>query len=302
MAAVPISCQPAEAHSRSDEPAASSASASSTARRPPRRACTAGPAKATSPISSMGTSVSSDMRLRSRPVCAPISAASGPMPAMKGRRFSATRAMAASNRPAGAGFPARFLHESSLHACRWMACCHCAYSPARPAPAPARAGSAWTALRRAWPDRRRPPPWTARRARRRRSNRRRPPRGCPPAASPPCTWGGMAAGIDRAAAQVRRAKLAAGAHGHQLGMRGGVVRGQDFIDAGGQHLAVAHQHRAEGTLAGGDVGAGQLDGHVQEMQGIAHVSAPGSRGDGQAASAPSSVLWSVLTIASGSNI
>ena len=62
MAAVPISCQPAEAHSRSDEPAASSASASSTARRPPRRACTAGPAKATSPISSMGTSVSSDMR------------------------------------------------------------------------------------------------------------------------------------------------------------------------------------------------------------------------------------------------
>ena len=104
MAAVPISCQPAEAHSRSDEPAASSQRQQH--RAPAAKARLHGrPAKATSPISSMGTSVSSDMRLRSRPVCAPISAASGPMPAMKGRRFSATRAMAA--KAGGGRFPAR---------------------------------------------------------------------------------------------------------------------------------------------------------------------------------------------------
>ena len=212
------------------------------------------------------------MRLRSRPVCAPISAASGPMPAMKGRRFSATRAMAASNRPAGAGFPAgSCTSHRFMPAGGWPAAIAHTAGPAllRHRHVPDPHGLLFEGLGQIGVDRRRGQPvgravvvriGVGHLADARQPHRRH------------AHGTGMAAGIDRAAAQVRRAQLAAGgAHGHQLGMRGGVVRGQDFIDAGGQHLAVAHQHRAEGTPAGGDVGAGQLDGHVQEMQGIAHV-------------------------------
>ncbi|MOA00249.1 hypothetical protein D3C78_1196030 [compost metagenome] len=81
----------------------------------------------------------------------------------------------------------------------------------------------------------------------------------------------MAAGIDGAAAQVGRAELAAGgAQGRQLGMGGGVVGGMDFVDAGGDHRAIAHHDRAERAAALVDIGARQRDGLPQVMVFVRH--------------------------------
>ncbi|MCY1182533.1 hypothetical protein D9M73_230950 [compost metagenome] len=75
----------------------------------------------------------------------------------------------------------------------------------------------------------------------------------------------LAAGVDHAAIQARAQLPAGGADGLEFGVAGGVLGQVDFIHRAGQHLAVAHQHRAEWADTDLDIGASQIDRLAHEV-------------------------------------
>lgn len=71
---------------------------------------------------------------------------------------------------------------------------------------------------------------------------------------------GLAAGIDLAAGEVGCSeRLAGGAKGIQLGMRGRVVRGQDLVDATGDDNTVSNDHSTEWSSSPANVVLGKLE-------------------------------------------
>src|SRR5690606_40751421 len=82
----------------------------------------------------------------------------------------------------------------------------------------------------------------------------------------------MTAGIHCAAAQVRRAQLAAGsAYSRQFGMCGGIVGGQDVIDAGSDDCPITGEHCTKRAAALRDVVPSQFYGLLQKAVIVIHV-------------------------------
>lgn len=76
----------------------------------------------------------------------------------------------------------------------------------------------------------------------------------------------MAAGVDFGTRQARLAQRMAGfADGLDLGVGGRVLGAVDLVDRARQHLALVHQHGAEGPATGADVGPGQVEGFTHEL-------------------------------------